>query len=359
MNISFNGLIGNYYNLIKNRLFNLSPIEKKVAMVAITYLSCATLCYFIYRCYSFKAVPMGRKETEEDESPLFTPTPAKKEKGVKKENLKSYFKNDNETPSELFDSKNRVKIREEEKIDFVNSLPKEMTHAIFSHLNAEELTRCFRVNKTWKVLASHEPLWNALSPKIAFGKKQWAKYFGDIGIEPPLPKDIHKILKSPCPFFPGKKVEETHMLVLIPETIDGKPLNLTTLGELVKAPKEGHATEYRYIWDAIVKEHGNHSAAKSHWVLMTKDVIEGSRNKSYTDQQALIADLAKQTGIDYEVPNVLDAAICIFMKYISSEERLFNDNDPLTYTRCQEKTEGYQVAVGGFSPAGLGVYAAH
>lgn len=144
------------------------------------------------------------------------------------------------------------------------------------------------------------------------------------------------------------------MLVLIPETVNGKPLDSITLGELVRDPKDGHATKYAHIWDAIVKEHGNQSVVKSHWVLMTKDVIEESRNKSYTDQQALITDLAKKTGIDYEVPNVLDAAICIFMKYISSEERLFSDR-PATYTRCQEKIEGKQIIVGGFYPFGLSV----
>ncbi|WP_068467790.1 F-box-like domain-containing protein [Candidatus Protochlamydia phocaeensis] len=244
-------------------------------------------------------------------------------------------------------------VRKEVKADFVKVFPKEMTQEIFSYLNADELARCQRVNREWKVKASDEALWNALPPKIAFGKKQWAKYFGDVGIEPPFPKDIHKILKSPCPFWPGKKVEETHMLVLIPETINGKPLNLKTWGELVKAPKQGHATQYKYIWDAIINEHGNQGATKSHWVLMTKDVIEGSRNKTYTDQQALIAEFAKKTEINYEVPNVLDATIGIFMHYIRFGEHLFKADDLWTYTRCQEKAQDWQIVVGGFSLAGL------
>lgn len=36
-----------------------------------------------------------------------------------------------------------------------------------------------------------------------------------------------------------------------------------------------------------------------------------------------------------EVPHVLDATTCIFMKYISSGEHLFN-NQPCTFTNCQE-----------------------
>lgn len=209
--------------------------------------------------------------------------------------------------------------------------------------------------------------------KYAFGQNQWKKYFGDIGKEPPLPKDIYKILKSPCPFVQGKKVEETHMLVLIPETVNGKPLDLNTLGELVKAPKAGNATKYLNKFSSILKLYGNQPVTKSHWVLMTKDVIEGSRNKSYADQQALIANFAQQTGNAYEVPEVLDAATCIFMHYVHSKEHLFNDKKPATFkpsqekceekevsvgnlttfTRCQEKFEEMQVTVGCFSSSGL------
>jgi F-box-like len=260
---------------------------------------------------------------------------------------------------------------EEAKSDFVKVPPKEIMHEIFSYLNAEELAKCLQVNKNWKVLANHEALWNAPTstlPKNAFGKKQWAKYFGDIGKAPPLSKSIHKILKSPCPFWPEKKVEETHMLVLIPETVNGKPLNLITLGKLVKAPKvvvkyshfqlslRKRDTQYEYIWDAVINEHGHQTTAKSHWVLMTKDVIKGSRNKSYTDQQALIAAFAKRTEINYEIPNVLDTAICIFMYYIHFGERLFyTANDQRIFTHCRETSSGrqVQVVVGGLSPAGL------
>ena len=58
---------------------------------------------------------------------------------------------------------------------------------------------------------------------IAFGKEMWATYLGDIGVEPPLPPDIKAILSAPCPFFSGKKVEETHLLVLIPKQSIASP----------------------------------------------------------------------------------------------------------------------------------------
>ena len=94
-------------------------------------------------------------------------------------------------------------------------------------------------------------------PMSAFGKAKWATYFGDIGMEPPLPPNIHQILQSPCPFWSGKKVEETHLLVLIPQTVNGKALTLDYLEQLIQKPLGGgHATKYEHYWDTLKKEHG-------------------------------------------------------------------------------------------------------
>lgn len=76
-------------------------------------------------------------------------------------------------------------------------------------------------------------------PRIAFGKVEWEKYFGDVGVEPPLPENINEILKSQCVYWPDKRVEDTHLLVLIPKTVDGNALTLNSLGELIQRPRGG------------------------------------------------------------------------------------------------------------------------
>ena len=69
----------------------------------------------------------------------------------------------------------------------------------------------------------------------------------------------------------------------------------------------------------------------------------------------MVTTLAASSGAAYEVPSVLSVAAGILVNYLASEgTRLFGDN-PWTYTRCQEKDEGYPVVVGGFSSAGLEV----
>ena len=188
---------------------------------------------------------------------------------------------------------------------------------------------------------------------IAFGKEMWGTYLGDIGDEPPLPPDIKAILSAPCPFFSGKKVEETHLLVLIPKTVNGKPLTLQTLGELVKKPLMGALTRYR---DFFPGEYQDPQTDSSHWVLMTRDIIPGSRNKSYVEQEKILKGYIEKPQLPYDVPPILDATICIFMEFLRSGTRLCGDS-PWTYTRCQEKyNKDYQLVVGGFVPAGLNVF---
>ena len=187
----------------------------------------------------------------------------------------------------------------------------------------------------------------------AFGKAKWETYFGDIGEEPPLPPNMHEILASRCPFDPTKSVQETHLLVLVPARVNGAPLTLNLLGELVKKPKGGgHVTQYRDVWDPISKQYGAVPCQESHWVLMSRDVIPGTRSQSYKDQCDILARFA-----DCQVPTLLEAAVCVFMEYVATGNRLYSDS-PWTYTRCVEKVKGYEkypTVVGGFSAGGLHV----
>jgi hypothetical protein len=178
---------------------------------------------------------------------------------------------------------------------------------------------------------------------MAFGPADWEKYFGEVDPAPPLPANIDEILNSPCHYWPGKKVRETHLLFYVPSQVNGKPLTLNTLETLIQNPKGGgHATKYRYYY---VKDQHESKGTTAHWALMTRDVVPGSRNKTYKDQCALVK------GGD-EPPHLLDAATGILMHHAKSGERLFS-NSPSTYTRCQEKSNAFQTRVGGLSVDGL------
>lgn len=180
-------------------------------------------------------------------------------------------------------------------------------------------------------------------PAWVFGATEWNKYFGDVGAEPPLPDDI--IQRFP-------EFSKNNVLVLVPATVNGMPLTLTTLGELVQNPKNGgHKTKYhRFALGEYVDQ-----PAKSHWALLTRTVIEGSRDRRYQQEQPIVAAYSQKTKIAYEIPTVLDATVCNFMEYVRSGTWLYGDN-PWTFTWCQEKYKAsYYLVVGGGSGSGLRV----
>ena len=80
MNVSLNGLFTNYYNFIRDKFSNLSPLQKKVTIVSIACFSFATVGYCIYRFYYFQAHRIsGKQKEEEDENILLTPQRNQKE----------------------------------------------------------------------------------------------------------------------------------------------------------------------------------------------------------------------------------------------------------------------------------------
>jgi hypothetical protein len=191
-----------------------------------------------------------------------------------------------------------------------------------------------------------------------FGSEEWSQYFGEVGTAPPLPENMVDILNSPCPFWTGKAVKDTHLLVLLPATVDGMPFSLNLLRELVKSPKGGgHPTKYSFYEGDIQKVLGAQPPVSSYWILMTRDVLEGTRNKEYTDQKAIVATHAREMDLSYELPGTLEAATAILSHYVRSAERLYSDS-PSTYTRCQESVKELfsmtcPVVVGGLSSEGL------
>jgi hypothetical protein len=238
--------------------------------------------------------------------------------------------------------------------DSIDRLPPEVLKNILKHVPmvGKALVVSPQFNAVAKV-AMLEKAQGALSN--AFGAAAWKEFMGaDVGEEPPLPADILEILAAPCRFAAdGRLVADTHLLTLIPETINGQPLNINTLGKLFKAifPNVGDDTGYSNILNEIQAAAVNHG--KSCWVLMTRNYIKGSGNKTFAEQQALVA---KRGQNKYEVPLALEAVACILLEFARTKgvTRLFN-SECLTNTRCQERTESGSLVVGDFSPAGLAV----
>ena len=256
------------------------------------------------------------------------------------------------------------------RVDFLGGAkrcPDAVSLSILSCVSFTGLAGVCRVSKAWQGLAS-DPLLlkRTVYRDIAFGSQQWTrclnkglkqeemiKYEYNAEEFASLPLDIGKILKSSCLAFPGKRVVQTHMLVRL-----SRGFTVKSLGELAKRYFPQNPNGYRYIWDAIAKEHGDTSVDEPIWLLMTREVLLGSRGISFAKQQAMVAKLAEDSQATYEVPTTLEAVTCIFAQYFSSS---LLSNDPSTYkclfgdtyTRTQWKTQGFQDVVGGFALSGL------
>ncbi len=180
---------------------------------------------------------------------------------------------------------------------------------------------------------------------IGFGKKMWND-IGDIGKAPPLPRNICEILERACPFFSGQTVGQSHTLVLIPETLNGKPMTLFLLGQMMgsldqQRKKTGYNTHSSFGTHAFTP------FGSSHWVLMANNVPYETRNKTYDAQKSFL-----QPHHNYQVPKLAQAVVAVFMNYLATGIRRFG-TDPWTYTRTQEADSGGQLGLGAFDSTGL------
>jgi hypothetical protein len=70
------------------------------------------------------------------------------------------------------------------------------------------------------------------------GAEAWRSQGIDVGDVPPVPSSITKdFLNSECPIHPGHKIKDTHVLMLVPKTVNGEPYTALKLDELCATRK--------------------------------------------------------------------------------------------------------------------------
>ncbi|CDR33610.1 F-box protein [Criblamydia sequanensis] len=249
-----------------------------------------------------------------------------------------------------------------EALDPVSFLPDELVMAIFSCLNLSSLGTIGAISKSWKLLAEDPALWkNAIYREIAFTNDIWAKVFGEEVVKDEDRKEEYssfpwKDFISDCrkfkSLFPEKNAKEFLMIVRLPKTLNGQ-LNLKNLGELSKKCFKDSETGYNFIWPTAMEEFGEKSIDKSVWVIMTKDVLPGSRSKSYIEQQEMVRELAEKTLTGYGISNILKYSACILSQYFFDPNYRSFSSKPWTFTRSTDQLKGNQIVAGGVSANGL------
>lgn len=197
-----------------------------------------------------------------------------------------------------------------------------------------------------------------INPSIAFGFQEWAHYLAEISDDqvPSLPRDIHLTLNNECPFWKGKRIRDTHLLVMIPASVYGRPFTLDLLGELIKSPNlVGHASNFRHYADKVKEAFGEVSPKSPYWVLMPKYILPYSEGKTRKKQAIMVDDYALKTGFDYDLPSILEVATAVLTHYVRTGKRLYVG--PKTcYVCCRENFFSREsIVAGGFSQAGFSI----
>jgi len=183
-------------------------------------------------------------------------------------------------------------------------------------------------------------------PADCFGAKDW-KYFGaEQTVAHPVP------LKMIQDFDSSK-----WMLTWVPETINGKELTLSSIDQFVsdfKNGKDAFKSTYQFPLSNRVIHDKTVKPFKAHWVMLSRDVLDGTRNQNFATQEKLVS------GAGFEIPNLIDALVSVLLHNLKTADFIYPDGQSghrRTYTRVQEQSEvGYQILVGGFSALGLAVY---
>ena len=166
-----------------------------------------------------------------------------------------------------------------------------------------------------------------------------------------------KILDAPCPFWKDKslKVKDTHLLTLIPKTLDGKEFSLDLLGEIIMRPKSGHFALYGYYKEELKKAVGSTPVNESYWILITINAIPGSRSENFEEQKKLLKKFAEESQFSYGLPKTIEAATAILTHHVKTGQKFYLKYSPICYTRCEEVVSGQTIPtmIGNFSDNGL------
>ena len=199
--------------------------------------------------------------------------------------------------------------------------------------------------------------------KNFLGPDEWKAQGIDVGVVPPIPASLTKVLlNEECPLHPGQKIKDTHVLMLVPKTVNGEPYTPKKLDELC-AGRKGSGDKLIYDgadWANKWKdqEWATIPQAASEWVLIPKSDPDSSkaaedkhfRSKTIAAQQSVHEDHYREYR---EVKALEVMTLALLNDLVNGEPRVL---DGWNYLRCEEPNAfGGRVCVGHFYANGLRV----
>jgi hypothetical protein len=190
------------------------------------------------------------------------------------------------------------------------------------------------------------------------GASEWQQGFNvAVGPVPPIPKWITKeLLEGDCELHPGQLVKDTHLLVLIPKSVDDKPYSAIELGELCSKTKGSgdwlifDSKDWANKWKQ--ESWARAPQQESEWVLIPKsdpDPKKVSAARHFRRKRiAQQADVYKHYAAHYREAKALEVMTAALLNDVVNRERILEDS----YLRTQEpNAPGGRVVVGYFNGA--------
>jgi hypothetical protein len=195
--------------------------------------------------------------------------------------------------------------------------------------------------------------------KNFLGSEAWRSQGIDVGVAPPIPASVTKeLLESECPLHPGQKVKDTHILMLVPKTVNGEAYTALKLDELC-AKRKGSGDrliDSRYqSWKENPWAFAPQS--ESEWVLLPKsdpDPDKVSPERHFRRKDIAAQDEVHKLYPEYREVKAIELMTAVLLNdLINGEPRML---DGYNYLRCEEpNASGGRVCVGVFNALGLGV----
>ena len=200
--------------------------------------------------------------------------------------------------------------------------------------------------------------------KNFLGPEAWKAQGIDVGKAPPLPSSITKaLLDSECPLHPGQKIKDTHILMLVPKTVNGEPYTALELDKLCATRKgSGRALidPSWYEWKGM--SWASVPQPQSEWVLIPRR--DPYPSKVPAEKHFRSKDTAAQEDVHgkhyskYREVKALEVmTMALLNDLVNGEPRIL---DGANFLRCVEKNgNGGRVCVGRFLEYGLKVCGDH
>jgi hypothetical protein len=187
------------------------------------------------------------------------------------------------------------------------------------------------------------------------GSEAWSSQGVEVGAEPRIPMTITKeLLESECPFHPGEKIKDTHVLMLVPETVNGEAYTAFKLDELSarwEQPEDRLLDDDWLSWKSAVWATAPQTA--SEWVLIPKSDPEPNAvapERHFRDKNRVEQDEVHKLYPEYREAKALEVMTLALMYYLVKKEKLLPDH----YLRCEDTDDACgRVCVGFFAHFGL------